>query len=296
MQHIVIRLLLLSVTLFILKCTNALNSEPSDYNSIHLKGGGWLQFNGPDINSYISNNFSLQLWVSGDTEESSDSKTLLSILDENNNNQVIFGLFRNTTVNNAIDVYLDGAYIDTITDDNLDWTKTIFNLITITSEEEDNGNNLIKIFINDAEGYRIEDTDLQIGNNDLIIGGKVNSSQTEASNFWTGYIDEIRLWNVALTADEINFHFTNSYKLISSTDNSETDIIEGSYEDPRLCGLVGLWRFNYNSPTSYISDESCLELGLSSGTSNHLDCECQDINGTIYTLPGFNVEFSKVSL
>ena len=278
------------------KCTNVLNSDPSDYNSIHLKGGGWLQFNGSEINSYLNNNFSLQLWVSGDTNESSDSKTLLSIL-EDNNNQVIFGLFRNTTVDNGIDVYFYGDYVNTITSDDLDWTKTIFNLLTITSEETDSGNNLIKIFINDTEVFNNQDIDLQLGDNNLIIGGKVNSSQTVASNFWTGYIDEIRLWDAALTTNEISFHFTNPHKIITSIDNPETDIVEGSYEDSRLCNLVGLWRFNYNTPTSHISDESCLYLDLSSGTSNHLECiDCEDINGMIYTLPGYNIEFSKISL
>ena len=83
-------------------------------------------------------------------------------------------------------------------------------------------------------------------------------------------------------------------------DDSETeDMVEGSYEDERLCNLVGLWRFNYNSPTSHISDESCLVLDLSSGTDNHLDeCipPCENINGMIYTLPGYNIEFSKISL
>ena len=47
------------------------------------------------------------------------------------------------------------------------------------------------------------------------------------------------------------FHFNIPDKIItSSTDDTDTeDITEGSYQEERLCNLVGLWRFNYNNPT-----------------------------------------------
>ncbi len=278
-----------------ISCTNMLTSEQNDYRSVYFSGGGWVQFNGLETNTYLNNNFTLQMWVSGSEQNSNDTKTILSVIDDNND-QVLFGLFRNTTINNAIDIYIDGNYIDTVTNDDLDWSKIKFNLISITSEETNN-TNLIKVFINENEEFTNSDFDLQLGSNDLIIGAKVNSSQTQASNFWTGYFDEIRLWNDALTSDEISFHFATPNKLITSTDNPETDITEGSYEDPRICNLVGLWRFNYNNPTSNIFDESCLEVNLlSENASNPTGCSCNDINGVIYTLPGNTVGFSKISL
>ena len=296
MQHIIIKILILSFILLLASCTNMLTSEQSEYKSVYFNDGGWIQFNGLETNSYLNNNFTLQMWVSGSEQNSNDSKTLLSIIDDNNE-QVLFGLFINTTINNAMDVYIDGNYVDTVTNDDLDWSKIKFNLISISSEETNNNTNLIKIFVNENEEFTNSDFDVQLGNNDLIIGGKVNSSLTQASNFWTGYFDEIRLWNDALTSDEIGFHFSTPEKLITSTDNAETDIIEGSYEDPRICNLVGLWRFNYNNPTSNIFDESCLELNLlSQNAINPLGCACSDINGVIYTLPGNSVEFSKISL
>ena len=299
MQNIIVKIIILSTLLLVVKCTDILNNDSSEYNSIHLKGGGWLQFNNQYINSHLNSDFSLQLWISGKADQSNDSKTLLAVLDEDNNNEIIFGLFRNTTVNNGIDIFIEGNYIETITDNSIDWTQIIFNLITVTSEETDSGNNIIKVFINNIESFSNQDTDLQLGDNNLIIGGKVNSSQTVASNFWTGYIDEIRLWSTALTSDEVSFHFSNPSKLVTSADNTETeDVVEGTYEDARLCHLAGLWRFNYNNPTSSINDESCLELDLTSGASNVPTCddECENINGIIYTLPGYNVEFSKTGL
>tara|TARA_B100000519_G_C14243936_1_gene438796 strand:- start:97 stop:921 length:825 start_codon:yes stop_codon:yes gene_type:complete len=273
-----------------------LTPEQSDYKSIYFNDGGWIQFSGSETNTYLDNSFTLQMWVSGAEQNSNDSKTIVSVI-EDNNEQVLFGLFINTTINNAIDVYIDGNYVYTIINDDLDWSKIKFNLISITSEETNNGTNHIKIFVNETKEFDNSDFNIQLVNNDLIIGGRVNSSLTQASNFWTGYFDEIRLWNDALTSEEISFHFSTPDKLITSIDNPETNIIEGSYEDPRICNLVGLWRFNYNNPTSNIYDESCLEVNLlSQNADNPTGCSCSDINGVIYTLPGSTVRFSKISL
>ena len=283
---------ILSILIFV-SCTDILNDN-EQYNSVHLKGGGWIQFNALDIENYLDNNFSLQLWISGDSDESNNTKTILSILNENDNNEIIFGLFRNTTINNGIDVYLNETLIETIINDNLDWPTSTFNLITITCEDVlDVEEDIIKIFINDTEVFSYNQINLQINGNDLIIGGKVNTSKTIASNFWTGYIDEMRLWSKTLIIDEIIFHVNNPNKLISSN--------TGNYSDNILCDLVGLWRFNYNNPSYIINDESCLELNLSSGVSNNMpECEdfndCHNINGIIYTLPGYNVEYSNMSL
>ena len=287
MQNIILKIIILSTLLLVVKCTDILNNDSSEYNSIHLKGGGWLQFNNQYINSHLNSDFSLQLWISGKTDQSNDSKTLLAVLDEDNNNEIIFGLFRNTTVNNGIDIFIEGNYIETITDNSIDWTQIIFNLITVTSEETDNGNNIIKVFINNIEAFSNQDTDLQLGDNNLIIGGKVNSSQTVASNFWTGYIDEIRLWSKALSDQEIVFHVNNPSKLNSSESEN--------YDDALLEYLKGLWRFNYKNPQYIIYDESCIELNLNSGFSDS-NANCENINGILYTWPGYSAEFSTLGI
>ena len=68
----------------------------------------------------------------------------------------------------------------------------------------------------------------------------------------------------------------------------------GNYLDELLDFLKGLWRFNYTTPQYNITDESCLELDLDLGISGNAGCE--NINGTIYTLPGFSVEFSTFGI
>ena len=66
----------------------------------------------------------------------------------------------------------------------------------------------------------------------------------------------------------------------------------GTYSDDRLTNLVGIWRFNYDKPKFNILDESCQELNLDSGITG--ESECYNINGIIYTLPGYSVQFSKI--
>ena len=288
---------LLIIFILLNSCTDILIND-TQYNSVRLKGGAWIQFSGNDLGQYLSNDFTLQLSVSGDSNESNDGKFLLSIVDDNDDS-VLFGLLRNTSVTNGLEFYLDGQLIDTITDDNLDWSILSFNLISIVM---DSNQSKMTIFVNDIEAFSYDGIDLETGTNNLIIGAKVNTSQSSASNFWTGFFDEIRLWDDVLTADEISFHVSNTDKLISSSGCSDEQYTtltlcedagetwSGIYSDQRLTDLIGLWRFNYNVPQSNVPDESCEELNLDSGVSN--DADCNDFDGTIYTMPGYNVQFS----
>ena len=296
---------ILIITIILSSCTEILIND-EQYNSIYLSGGGWIQFNGLDVQDHLNNDFTIQCWISGDTNTSIDAKALLTIL--NNNNEVVLGLFRDTSIPNAINIYLDNELVNTIQDNELNWSTAIFNLITISSN-----NDMIKFYVNKTEVYSTNTVDLNIDSSDLVFGGKVNSSQTIASNFWTGYIDEIRLWNKALSDSEIAFHIDNPTKLISSSgcyndlgeiqDNysnltdceNDGNIWTGIYADEALGYLKGLWRFNYNNPQIQIYDESCIELNLDSGVSGNQE-SCEDINGVIYTLPGYSVEFSKFGI
>lgn len=306
MSNFIIRYTIILLAIILNSCTDMLTNDET-YKSVHLKGGSWLEFQYTDVQEYLNNNFTLQLWVSGSSDTSNDAKTLLSILDDNDNS-IIFGLFRNTSVDSALDIYINDELIETITNDNLNWGQVSFDLITITSESLNDGsdNTTIKVFINDIEAFVSDPINLDIGDNNLIIGGRVNTAQTYAENFWMGLIDEIRLWDYPLILDEITFHMNNPSKLNVSSGCSDTqytnlvsceevgEVWSGTYSDDRLNNLVGLWRFNYSSAQYNISDESCQELNLDSGVSDN--SECENINGIIYTLPGYSVQFSKLGV
>jgi len=306
MSNFFIKYTIIFLVITLNSCTDMLTNEET-YKSVCLRGGSWIEFQNADVQEYLNDNFSLQMWVSGTSNSSNDAKTLLSILD-NNDNSIILGLFRNTSADNALDMYLNGELIETITNDNLNWTQVSFNLLTITSESlnDGSGNTTIKLFINDVEAFQSDPVSLNISDNNLIIGGRVNTNQTYAENFWMGLIDEMRLWDYPLTIDEITFHMNNPTKLNVSSGCSDTQYTtltlceeagetwSGIYSDDRLSNLVGLWRFNYNSPQYNIIDESCKELNLNSGVSDDNDCE--NINGVIYTLPGYSVQFSRLGV
>ena len=298
MQNFIIKYIFISILFY--SCTDILLND-DQYNSIYLKGGGWVTFESNDVNTIFNNDFSFQMWISGSKNSSdNDAKTLLSIVNEAN--QIHFGLFRDTSINNGINVYLNGELVETITDDDIDWSTSEFNLLTITSDTDEN---LLTIYINDKNLYS-SIFDFNLIDSDLAIGANINYEQTSVTNFWNGYIDEMRLWDKMLTSEEVIFHNDNPTKLITSNGCSDPQYTtltlceeaegtwSGIYSDQALTKLKGLWRLNYNSPRYDIPDESCKELNLDSGVSDN--DECININGTIYTLPGYSVEFSKVGL
>ena len=301
MKKITIILILLFVN-----CTDMIIDNNS-YKSIILRGGTWIEFENSDVTNFLNGDFSLQLWVSGMYDESNDAKILFSIINENDNS-IELGLLRNTSLNNALDIYIDGTAQSTIESNDLNWSTVSFNLITITSDKSDDGSNtsIIKVFVNDQEMYISNPASINIGNANLIIGARVNSLQTYADNFWVGLIDEIRFWNSTLNQSEIQFHINNPSKINTSSGCSDSQYLTftacesqggtwtGIYSDDRLSNLKGLWRFNYDSPSFNLPDESCGELELDSGLTQSNGCEY--INGILYTLPGYSAQFSKQGL
>ena len=167
MHYRFIKRLLFLIFIIFSACTEILLND-DQYNSVYLSGGGWIQYNSSDLD-VLDGNFSIQLWVAGnDTEISNDAKALITIL---NNGGVVLGLFRDTSLNNVINVYLNNELSGTIQSDDLDWTTSNFNLITLSSE-----NDVIKIYVNKEE-FNVSNFDLEINLSDLIIGAKVNVNQ-----------------------------------------------------------------------------------------------------------------------
>ena len=147
MQNLIIKYTILLFLIICTSCTDLLTDD-SQYKSVHLKDGAWIQFSNIDIQEYLTDDFTIEIWVSGDSNESNDAKTLLSII-EDANDDVIFGVLRNTTIDNGLEIYINNELIETITDDNLDWSKKGFNLISITCAQLSDGtdDDIIKIFV-----------------------------------------------------------------------------------------------------------------------------------------------------
>ena len=131
-------------------------------------------------------------------------------------------------------IYINQILFETeeINDMNLD-IDTNFYLLSIVIE----GTSL-RIYINNT--MLLIEENIEIVSPELIVGGYINKPEDEYGNYWYGYIDEIRLWNIALTEEIITFH------------NEYTDKISTSYEDEYLESLLGLWDFQIEVDTETI--------------------------------------------
>ena len=49
------------------------------YNSIRLKGGGWIEFQSVDVADILNGDFSFQVWISADSESSNEAKALVKL-------------------------------------------------------------------------------------------------------------------------------------------------------------------------------------------------------------------------
>ena len=261
------------ILLIFFSCTDLILQDTTQYHSIQLNGNAWIHIinssNDDNDVSVMNNASTLEFWFTGGNSGDSESACLLSIIDEYGG-AIKFGLFKDPLFPNALEVWLNDERLDPITlnlDENLNSGST-FHHIAITSNEN------IQIYIDGIRVKTISGMSIDIGENDLAIGGKVNRDLSTLGNFWTGNIDEMRLWSSVLNATIIAFHYNNPEKLAES------------YEDSYVTDLTGLWRFQFEAgeTSPIIPDESCQVLASSS---------CTDNNATIYTLENNVATFSE---
>lgn len=267
----------LLILLICSSCTDLILKDTTEYNSIQLNGNAWIHIinNSNDDNdiSVMDNAFTLEFWFTGGNSGNSESACLVSIVDENG--AIIFGLFKDPLSPKALEVWVEDARLDSITlnlDENLN-SGSKFHHIAITSNEN------IQIYVDGTQVKTFPDMRINIDENDLVIGGKVNRALSTLGNFWTGNIDEMRLWSSVLSSTIINFHYNNPEKLSES------------YEDSFVADLIGLWRFQFEEgdTSPNIPDESC---GILTQIWTFVT-SCSYYDATIYTLENNVATFSE---
>ena len=192
---------------------------------------------------------------------SDDSFITLAITDDPSNDDVL-----SIYINNIREeVKIEGANFS---------NSSEFYLLQIFSDGE-----AIYFYINDEEIYSSSE-DIMLQGANMIIGGLGND--VSMSNFWTGHIDEIRLWNGSLTSALRSMHFDYPDKLVNSM------------QDEKICSLIGMWSFNYNEPSYSIKDEKCrFTDSLTENPCGYESCSELELDATIFTLPGSQVTFSR---
>ena len=149
-----------------------------------------------------------------------------------------------------------------------------FHLLQIFSD-----GNEIYFYLDNIEVYSKQDN-IMIQGASFMIGAFANESLVE--NLWHGHIDEIRLWRSSLTDNIREMHYENSEKLITTM------------QDTEICNLIGLWTFNYNTPSLNIYDEKCNQINnLHENICGYESCDLLLLDGVLYTLSGEEVDYSK---
>ena len=267
----------ISILLICFSCTDLILKDSTKYHSIQLNGNAWIHIEN-DVNedndiSIINDNFTLEFWFTGGNSGDSESACLVSIIDTDD--AIKFGLFKDPLSPNALEIWLDDTPLDPILlnlEEDLN-SGSIFHHIAITSNEN------VQIYIDGIRVKTFSEMSINIGENDLAIGGKVNRELSTVDNFWTGNIDEMRLWSSVLNATIIAFHYNNPEKLAES------------YEDSYVTDLTGLWRFQFEAgeTSPIIPDESCAVLQK----IYTFTATCKNYDATIYTLENNVATFSE---
>ena len=270
------------VILFIfVSCTDLILNDSSGYNSIQLNGNAWIHItndltNDNDI-SIIDDEFTLEFWFTGGNSGMSESSCLVSIIEPNGS--IEFGIFKDPSTPNILDFWLEDTRLESISLD-LDLNNASnFHHIAITSNEN------IQIYINGQSVKTYSGVSININDNDLVIGGKVNRELSVLGNFWIGNFDEMRLWGTILNESIIDYHVKNPNKLVLISED------ENGNKWWETTPLIGLWRFQFseNHTSPIIPDESCEILNnMYSYTAS-----CTQYNATIYTLNNNVANFSE---
>jgi len=269
----------LIILLICFSCTDLILQDTTEYHSIHLNGNAWINIEN-DVNdendiSKMNNAFTLEFWFTGGNSGNSESACLASIIDVTG--AIKFGLFKDPLSPNVLEVWVDDTQLDPIP---LDLEEDLnsglnFHHIAITSDET------IQIYLDGTRIKTFTEMSINIDENDLAIGGKVNHGLSTLGNFWTGNIDEMRLWSSVLSSTVISYHANNSKKVAESS------------EENHITSLTGLWRFQFEAgdTSPIILDESC---GILKQIYSDPPILCPDVgNSTIYTLENSVITFSK---
>ena len=244
------------INLLFISCIDLITEEEF-YESIHLKQSGWLEFyeNNIEQNISLGENFTFQLWFSGQDATNLDASCILNI----NSDSLNLSIYKNQNAANHLMIYINETLYDEIEIENIDLNnENNFYLLSVIIE-----NQTMTIYFNSTLIF--EESINEINDSQIIVGAlKIENS---ISNLWHGYVDEIRLWNDALTSDIIEFHNQYPYKVSSS------------YDDEYLDYLVGLWDFKINT----VSDKP---------DNIFQDINQNDLYTIIYTLESMSNELS----
>jgi len=233
-------ILITSLGLFLFSACDEPPAEEG-LNSIRLGGNCYLEIANTDtLRQLFMNDFSIEIWVKGDTSLPDTQRTLF--MGGNNDGGDELTIFQGADDSSLIEVYIDDQLFGDFSIPGTDWREPVFHHICVTQSDE------VVSFYFDGDQIQsryISGLMLDIGQSNLLIGGDYNPPGLNAhvGKYWIGNVDEVRLWKRSISASEVSFHADHPDKLLRH------------YSAEDLATLVGLWRFN-SEYSDKIPDES----------------------------------------
>ncbi len=236
MRRLYTRLIIIGMAIFVmLQC-----SQPTPfYQSIKITSTdaaiSYLEFDSLNTN-YLANAFTWEFWFRvGDLTQ--DSPCLLMVPDADNNNDLAIFIDRST--GKTITVFYANNQLTASSTVNLLDGK--FHSLALANDDTSR----LTLFVDGSRRLAKNHTwQMNPTGNNILIGGDWDPGQSTPDNGWTGWLDEVRLWNTALADSELTYHGSHIEKLTQH------------YNPTLLSHLKGLWRFNTeNKSLTSVVDE-----------------------------------------
>ena len=96
--------MILIINIFLISCIDIIKTSDEDYyESVHIQGSGWFEFYQNNENELmeLDDNFTFQIWFSGQEEKGSDATCIVSLKGNESN----ISIYRNPNINNIIMIY-----------------------------------------------------------------------------------------------------------------------------------------------------------------------------------------------
>ena len=135
-------IIILFINIFFFSCIDSIIDEKF-YESIHLQGSGWMDFyqNSSDIKRSFNDNYSTQIWFSGQENSSESAGCILNVYDDDDD----ISIYRNPNISNHLMIYVNDILFEEVEIENLNLdNKNNFLLLSLIKEED-----YIRLYIND---------------------------------------------------------------------------------------------------------------------------------------------------
>ena len=102
--------------MFFFSCIDSIIDEKF-YESIHLQGSGWMDFyqNSSDIKRSFNDNYSTQIWFSGQENNGESAGCILNIYDDDDD----ISIYRNPNISNHLMIYVNDILFEEVAIENL---------------------------------------------------------------------------------------------------------------------------------------------------------------------------------